>query len=291
MRSSGGSPFSTVIRALFILLVVGGSVAALVSYSMEQERKRVALASLQQAAAEENSKIANSLEKGNASGARSSVGRMREQFERTATQLTGDDATAMKVMAKVLGNLEKQDAAYHSCLVRLTDAKVFAFDTPDQAVLESHREMLNAFLKSNADLRYALSHSEDLMRTEFQAAKVPPRVMEAVIKGYQENQHDIRNVALEVRGEDQQLGETGLALIDLLENNMGRWRRDPDTSRLIFQEGATATAYNDLIKKVKSISAAEAGAQKQLVEKLRAPQRRGALGGASPTSAPDQHPL
>ena len=72
-----------------------------------------------------------------------------------------------------------------------------------------------------------------------------------------------------MRKHDRTLGELGLATLALLEKNWGRWKLDPASGQLSFDDDPTLEAYNQLIEKIQTAAADQEKAQKELAARLR----------------------
>jgi hypothetical protein len=194
----------------------------------------------------------------------------------------------MKAMAKVLGDLQVKNTAYQNATKQLSDAKIFSFKISDRAMVESDRELLRNFQKTNEDLRDCLMHLGERMRAELQAANVPPLVRDAVMVRFDSEQREVSAIQLKIRDDDRALGQTALAVLELLDTNWGRWERKPPTDQLVFRDGSNATAFNELVKKVQTLSDEERDLQKQLGERMRGQMNHSQSGGAG-ASTPGPH--
>jgi len=270
-KSRGNNSLWIIVTAVVVglVLMLGAfvGVGVFVYRRIQQDRAAKEVAAI---AAAEKARMAESFANGNNPDGESAIGRVKAQIEKSSTQMNATDAATARAMAAFLGKMQVQARLYQSAVQRLTSDKIFTFNIPDQATLATHRQTLRDFVAMNAQLTDTIANSEALIRSELEAADVPAATIEATIRGYQESQGNTRPLQMQIRQYDRIMGDSGLAILDLLEKNWGRWDRNPQTGQLTFRDDATLAAYNQLIQRVQAASQQQAIAQKQMAEFMRA---------------------
>ena len=112
-------------------------------------------------------------------------------------------------------------------------------------------------------------HGEDQVRAALEAAQIPPVTIEATMAGYTKGQATQRPLEMQIRRCDQTLGESALAILDLLDQNWGKWKRNEVSGHLRFQDNATLATFNASIQKIQAAGAAQRNAQAELIAKIK----------------------
>jgi len=257
-----------VLGFLFLLSLVG--LAALGMQRVKQKRARAdaAFRDMEKTVAEERNKVADSIEKGEMGSTDDSVTRMKQQLEKSAEHLPRDNANATRALAAYLGKLQANARDYETALNKVLKADVLSFSFTDQATLDEHRQMVVEFAAANDKLADSIRHSEDMARAELVAAKVPDRVIESTMNGFNKARGQ-RQLQLQLRAHDKTIGEASLATFDLLKKNWGRWSRDQATGSLRFQDTETMNTFNELFDKIQKAATEQAEEQKELARQMR----------------------
>ncbi len=257
---------------IVLIIIVAGGAFAFQSMKKKRAASQAALAEIQNTATEEREKLADSIEKGEISGSDDAIGRMKQQLEKSANQMAPDDAAAARALAGYLAQMQKQAQAYEAALKGLIDAEVLSFDLRDRAAIAGHRKLLVDFAAANDQLTDLVRRSEKLARTALTDAKVPERTIEATMTGFNKGRPQ-RQLQLRIREQDRILGEAGLAALDLLEKNWGRWSRDETSGELTFQDDAALAAFNEQMAKIQAAADEQGKAQQELAGQMHAMKR------------------
>jgi hypothetical protein len=254
---------------LAIIVVCGAGIGGTMIARRAQAR-REALKGFEKSVAEERTKMADSIRSGKMDDGDAAIGRVKDQLGKSAAQLGGADALAARAMGAWLEKVQVQMRDYQTSAARLREGKIFTFDIRDHAAIEPTRQMVRDFLASNAGLTDTLQHGEKQVRAELDAVGVPATTRDATLAGYSKAHAAQLPVQMQIRSCDKTLGESALAILDLLDQNWGRWQRDEASGHLRFQDDATRLAYNASIQKIQSASAEQKKAQEQLAAQLKA---------------------
>lgn len=253
---------------IFIALSFAATVA-FQNFKKKQAAKQEALAQMEKEVAAARDYAASSLEKGESPASQEYMGRMKETLEKSAANLSGGDAAATRALAAFLGRMQARVQTYEAASARVLEAKVLSFEITDRAAITQHRQLLVEFSEANEKLTDILRRAEELVREELAAAKVPDRMIEITMNGFNKNRSQ-RELQLRIREYDRVLGETGLAILDLLDKNWSQWNRDAAKGQLLFQSDATLASFNDLITKIQTTAEEQGKAQQELAAKIRA---------------------
>lgn len=262
-----------VVAAVCALVMMVAVVAGITAFKRVRERavaSREARAQIEQATDAEREKMAEMIENGATSGGDAALGRVKEQLEKSAANLSGGDAKAVRAMANVTGKMQAQMREYETALGRLTNEEVFSFKIRERATFAVHRQLIGDFLAKNQQLTDSLRNGGDMVRTELDQAGVNAKMRDATVAGFLNSQVRMRPLQTRIRGADQTLGDSALAILDLLEKKWGKWKLDAATGAPIFQDDKTLESYNALIEKIQAAAADQTEAQGELVRLMRA---------------------
>lgn len=151
----------------------------------------------------------------------------------------------------------------------MLEANVLSFQFSERATLEAHRKLVVQFSAANDRLTNLVQRSEEMVRAELVAAKVPAKLLESTMNGFNQGRPQ-RALQLRIRQHDHTLGEAGLAVLDLLDRNWGRWERDEVSGQLRFHDDATLATFNTLITQIQTAAEEQTRAQQELAAKMRA---------------------
>jgi len=254
-----------------IVLIALVASAAVTFQRMKQKRAaaNAAFSEMQNAASDEREKMADSIQKGETSGSDEAIGRMKQQLEKSAAHMSRDDANAARALAVYLARMQEKAQAYEAALKRMLDADVLAFNFSDRAMIEPHRKLIVDFAAANDEMTDTVLRAEELARAELVTAKVPERTIEATMNGFNKGRVQ-RQLQLRIREYDHTLGEAGLATLDLLDKNWGRWSRDETSGQLRFQDDATLDTFNGLMTKIQTAADEQTRTQQELAVQMRA---------------------
>lgn len=252
--------------AVFLIAAVA---AGFVAFQRVKNRAEATRA-IEKASIEERRKIADMVESGATTGGEAALGRMKDQLEKSAGSLTGGDAKTMQAMAAVMGKIQAQVKEYETVLARVTEAEIFSFKLRENGTFDDERRLIREFLATNQQLTETLGNGGDMLRAELDQAGVPARIRDATLNGFKSSQVQIRPLQMRIRGADQILGDSALAIFELLEKNRSKWKPDKTSGAPVFTDDKTLKAYNDLIGKIQTAAADQTTAQGELVRLMRA---------------------
>ena len=252
--------------AVFLVALV---VAGFVAFQRVKTRAEATRA-IEKSSIEERRKIADLIESGATTGGEAALGRMKDQLEKSAGTMTGGDAKTMQAMAAVMGKIQAQVKEYETVLARVTEAEIFSFKLRENGTFDYERQLIGEFLATNKQLTETLKDGGAMLRAELDQAGVPAQIRDATVNGFKSSQVQIRPLQMRIRGADQILGDSALAIFDLLEKNRSKWKPDKTSGTPVFKDEKTLKAYNALIEKIQATAADQTSAQGELVRVMRA---------------------
>jgi len=182
-----------------------------------------------------------------------------------AAQSAGVNVAAARAIAHYLAKIEAQLRDHEAALRQLEQHKVFSWNIHERAEIETDRQMIHDYLATNARLAKTMQYGADLVRAELNTAGVPPAVRDSALALFAKSQGPLIPLETRVRDCDQLLGESALAVLDLLDLNWGSWHRDDATGRLDFDNSIILATFKDYAEKTKAAAAAQAEAEQDLV--------------------------
>jgi hypothetical protein len=234
----------------------------------EQARKIAVEREIEQAQHEENAKTAEALRNGQNPDATAALGRMRSELDKAA-QLGGADGEGARALSNFVAKMGRQTADYQKAAEKLQSSRVIAWDIHDRAGLEESRQVVADFAAQNARLSALLETAEQGLGAELDAIHASPRTRKTTVDSFMVGFAKTRPAQIRIRACDKQMADAMLAILDLLDANWGKWKKDPG-GKVVFQGGGALTEFNEQIKKIQAAAAEQAAAQKEMAETMSA---------------------
>ncbi|HEX5221365.1 MAG TPA: hypothetical protein VFZ59_17505 [Verrucomicrobiae bacterium] len=185
--------------------------------------------------------------------------RLAREFKDAAGKMSGDEAIVMKANADYLGAAQKEFKSYQVALQAFTDAQVLDLATlTEKTQIASRREVVRRFLEANTGFETVLRDADKMIRTNLVKARLETSRIEKAMQAYNSSAGPQRSVTLQIRECDRQMGESVLAVLELLETQWGQWRYHASLNEITFSEAGHNKAYENLL------GAIEAEGQKQV---------------------------
>lgn len=181
------------------------------------------------------------------------------------TPTSADVATA-DALSNYLDKIQGQVREHEAAFARMHQQNALTWNIHRREDIERDRQIIRIFLLTNDRLTDGLQYGADFLRAEMNAAKTPAAERDAVLARYAKMEEPLRPLQMRVRQSDQTLGETALAVLDLLEINWGAWKRDEATGRIDFTNTVTLAAFQDYVGKLSAAADERQEAQKELSE-------------------------
>ena len=109
--------------------------------------------------------------------------------------------------------------------------------------LRAKKQLLRDFLRANDALEAFTTNRLELYRQELQRASVPAAEVDKALTAYEEISPDKDDLARRIRADDRVLGQSFLGMLDILENNFGKWKYNLERRKVMFEDDATLDKY------------------------------------------------
>lgn len=178
---------------------------------------------------------------------------VRERMKNLSQNSSGADAIMADAIA---ANAERTQIAvtnYRIAGAKLRAAQVLAqFDPADKGQFAARRALVEQFLEANAALKQSALESEDRMRLDLAKAHIPSSEIKRRMAFYHNGTAATYALTLQSRQCDERIGAALLDALNTLETNWGKWKLDPHTGKILFEDTATRDAYNNDIVAIKA---------------------------------------
>jgi hypothetical protein len=251
------------ICSLLGLVLTGGLVALAVPGAMKARARTLAQLDAQLKATAEQKTAATAT----TNSATVSVKKFTQPQDDTPKSNPAENALVQKAGDAYMLRIQAVQGAYKDALAKLSAAHVLS--TKDLAThenLQQRREIVENFLKCNANLKNFYSASEDNFRGELARLNVTQPTIEAQMAGFHKSTAPRLPVLLAMRKQDDEMGRGMLAVLDLLEATWGHWSYDQSTGHVRFENQAFVEQYNIDLRDINAAVQQGEVAKKQLTK-------------------------
>jgi UPF0716 family protein affecting phage T7 exclusion len=202
-------------------------------------------------------------------GAESPEGRVSDlqlSLQNLANKSSPNAAQILKAYSAYLERIREASDEHRKNVTLMNSAKILDVSgVRNKEDLEAKRVMLRAFLKSNEELKSFQANSDNVMREELVNAKVSPPQIESTMKSFQSQSQTMAG-SVKIRDTDRQIGESMMAIIDLLDTSFGQWRFNHMNHELQFNKREVLDQYNGFIKEIQSAVTEQKRLQEQVLK-------------------------
>jgi hypothetical protein len=263
-KSNIGRIILIVILAPIVLFIGSAFVSGFIKGYQGGVKRRASEKEFEQTVNSMREKSAEALRSGNYEEATAAADQVKEAMLKHAENLTGTDAIAAKITARLIEKTNTQARAHEASLGKVIEAGVLQFSKlKERATIEQHRQLLRGFLEANANLTNTVTHYEDNLEADLKAAGVPAATLGKIVEGGRRGAQRIRPYVSVIRKCDQTIGESALDVLELLDKNWGKWSYNP-SGRIGFQENTTIERYNALLGRIEAAGKEQADQQEKL---------------------------
>ena len=154
--------------------------------------------------------------------------------------------------------------ALENALARLKEAQVLQFTgVTRKEELRSRRDVVQRYAAANDRVRAVATNSSTFFRTELQRLGASPESIEKSTREMEQATREQNRLVLAIRNSDTRMMTGMTGVLDLLENNWGKWKSDSEL--VTFEDTALARKYNALIQEIQAAGEAQISAQRKLV--------------------------
>lgn len=176
-----------------------------------------------------------------------------------------DNALAAQAFKDVEANEHSAEQNFHDALNELKAARVFfPSNLTSQANIISGRQVVQKFVKANADMKYTITNADAFLRADMARLKVSPEKIQSEMATFDSAYMAGRDLNVQIRDCTDRSGEAMLANLDLLNTEWGRWHVDRYSQRLEFNYNGDQRAYDKSIETIQANSREITTLQKQI---------------------------
>lgn len=252
---------ASVICVVMFVLVISGQISEL----RRQTRQKQALQTVKAMEAQQV-QLTQQMRQKIASGEWDSeqAAQMLDQISSTANNaaknLSGDEATCMRISSMIMLRLKEQMARYHKALegveLKTPLQPTWAVNRTD---FTDCRDRIARFKEENLKTRELYSTLDTLVAAELKKSNVSPAVSRDFLPGFSAKFVANRTTFNMGRDQDDRMAALLLQTADLLETNWGQWEYDAKSNHIIFasdptlrQYEAIRTQFDDLVSEQKA---------------------------------------
>lgn len=196
--------------------------------------------------------------------------RLQNQFQEAGKNMSGQQKLVMQASASYTRSLQVETLKYERAMVALQDAKVLSpagLDSLEK--FKERRAVVENFITVNKTLKAYLANAEANYRKELAAHGLSETLIDEAIKGFSASASKRQPFLMEIRDCDDRLGKAILGSLDVLEDQFGKWKIEPNTGRLLFNDDTSIEKYNHFMEEIDQAADAQAKAQEKLVNLAR----------------------
>jgi hypothetical protein len=189
----------------------------------------------------------------------------QQTLDHAVENASGSDAQLLKASQAFTARVALLQKNYQQSVQELTAAKVLnTSNLVDRDMIQARRVLVQNFLQSNDELKDFTSHNEEMFRQELTRFNTPPRLIESTLEGFRQTAGARKNILLEIRGQDDTMGQDMLGVLDLLDTNWAQWSFNQSAGRVRFESQTALDRYNALLREIRQTAADQADSQKRL---------------------------
>ncbi len=192
------------------------------------------------------------------------VDRVRGLLGEMSQQSKGEERLMMEIVGRYLADLQKKTQAYEAAVNALKQAGFFAPETlTTPEAIATRRTLTRQWLATNEDFAEFIRTTERRILAE--AEKVIPSRDQArkLASSFARNANT--DLLLRIRDYDRQVANSGLEELDLLQDNWGQWKVEPDGA-IGFDRPATLAQFNKIQEAMAEAGEAQRTLQRQALD-------------------------
>lgn len=265
----GRGHLPVVLVGVFGLLCACGDVSAagamlLKSGFSRATQARSAKKDLEAAMSEINEAQRNALKDGDSAAALNTLQTAQARVSEAAEKMTGEDGRSARASAAFLAYLAEHGKAHEQAVAALQDAQVFQFNPPNEATLSKHRQLVDTFMDTNVRIRSAIQNAEQAMQTEMKNAGCSPNTINAALRGFSTKFTPRRQITLQIRNKDTEIGRAALEMLRVLSAERGKWRVTDEGH--VFENAAASEIFEAELAKINAASEEQIALQQRMAE-------------------------
>ena len=142
---------------------------------------------------------------------------------------------------------------------------MFAFKVKDREMIAAHKELLQEFGATNANLVGTITQRENAMRAGLEEAELPPADIEKITSGIRKTAERTAETELMIRGCDQALADAALKVLDVMDKNWDALTRAEANGDATTEQTDLWKQIGDQVLAIKKISDYQMAIQKHFL--------------------------
>ena len=180
-------------------------------------------------------------------------------------QSSGEQALVQETARVSLQRMQEAIDAHRANAKVLQDSRVMdmkSVERKDQ--LETKREVVRRFLASNDELAALLANAETAFRQELIKLNVSQATMELALDDFRSRARILEGLA-RLRDADKRIADSMLGVLDMLDENWGRWRYNKEYDQVQLDWPGALKKYNNFMEEIDSATRDQKEIREQLV--------------------------
>jgi len=172
-------------------------------------------------------------------------------LKKASQDAQGESALVLEASTAYLGELQRLTRLYDVELKSIESGRLLDASTlKTKEQIEQRRQVVQNFLKANSDIDRFVASSESSFRNELVRRKVSQTRMDREVAAFRESMQSRRPLLRAIRASDKNIGDSMLAVLNLLESNWGTWKYDPISAEVLFSDTATLDEYKTHLEEI-----------------------------------------
>ena len=229
---------------------------------------RQSIANLQsdEKAMQANFKQSYNSKTGNTNADFNSIDRIQGDIKTAAQASSGDNALILQAMSRHVALMRSAMKGYYDAAAKLRTGHVLvASNLTDKAQIIPRRELVQDFMVANDNLLFTITNSETYVRAALESQKIPPQKIPALMAAFEVKFAPRRDLDVQIRECDVHMGQSMLAILDVLETDWGNWHFDTKKNKIYFNDSSSRAAYQESLEVIKFAGSEQVSLQGKLV--------------------------
>lgn len=204
-------------------------------------------------------------ESGGTNSGQQHLERLQAEYQKASANLSGYEKLTFEAGAAYTAKLQSELKQYEQTAEEMKAAEVLAPATNStREQLAQNRKIVQRFVAANDSFSNFVANASLHFQAEMQARKIPEKIIELNLKGFNQTSARQRPVIQQIRATDARIGQATLSLLELLDTHFGRWRKDLQTGQLILPDEATVQKYQELLAEIDTAAEEQGKLQERL---------------------------
>jgi hypothetical protein len=169
---------------------------------------------------------------------------LRATVDSAAQNASGNEALFDRAASACLGQLQGLMKNYGEAATALRNPPVLDMDGVTQrSQLQVRKELVKKFIGESEKMKAFFVNGEQIYSNELVRLSLPPLAREQGLKGFRRSNADKNELIVTIRDDDRRMGNAMLAMLDLLDENWGKWNYNEDRKKVDFDDPAVLDKY------------------------------------------------